>query len=135
MTNHIGVNYMKRFLLIAVLGIMSLTSCTTYQYVTQVSNTNYLVGETHQTVIMELGAPNGEYSDGAGGYILSYEGNRQIFSYSRKYSRNSSSIPSLQVHFNSQGICTDVKAVNTEPVRAVNAWWTVLLVLGILIII
>ena len=135
MTNRIGVNNMKQFLLIAVLGVLSLASCTTYQHVTQVRNTNYLIGETHQTVITELGAPNGEYSDGAGGYILSYEGNRQIFSYSRKYSRNSSTVPTLQVHFNSQGICTDVKAVNTEPVRAVSAGWTVLLVLGILIII
>lgn len=134
MTKHKG-DYYKRFLLIAVLGVLSISSCTTYQYVTTVKNTNYLIGETHKMVVMELGAPNGEYSDGAGGYILSYEGNRQIFDYSRKYSRNTSTVPTLQVYFNSQGICTDVKAVNTEPVRAVNAWWTILLVLGILIII
>ena len=131
MTKHKG-EYYKRFFLIAFLGVLSLASCTTYQYVTTVKNTNYLVGETHKMVVMELGAPNGEYSDGAGGYILSYEGNRQIFDYSRKYSRNTSTVPTLQVYFNSQGICTDVKTVNTEPVRAVSAGWTVLLVLLLL---
>ena len=109
-------------------------SCTTAQHVVTRIDPNYYVGKSHQYVVSMLGAPNGEFSDGADGYILSYEGNQQIFSYSRKYSRNSSTLPTLQLHFNNDGYCTDANVVDAQPVRAVNAWWTVALVLGILII-
>ena len=119
-------------LFLLLLCVLQLTSCTTTQYVTVNQHPYNFVGKTHQEVVMILGAPTREYSDGADGYILTFEGNKYVFSYGRKYVRNSDTMPTLNLYFNSDGVCTKGKVTNTEPVKAVSAGWTVLLALLLL---
>ena len=121
------------FLLLLLLSVI-LPSCATSQHVTVKQNPNQYVGLSHQQVVAQLGAPTNEFSDGADGYILTFEGNKNVFDYGRKYVKNSDTMPTLQLFFDSEGYCTKAITTNTQPVKAVSAGLTVLLILGILII-
>lgn len=127
---------MKKFYFFALVLVCAifLPSCSTSQYVTTKLNPNQFVGQTHQQVVAQLGAPSSEFSDGANGYILAFEGNKNVFDYGRKYVKNSDTMPTLQLFFDSNGYCTKAMTTNDQPVKAVSAGLTVLLILGLLII-
>ena len=122
------------YIALALVCALLLSACSTSQYVTTKLNPNIFVGQTHQQVVAQLGAPTSEFSDGANGYILAFEGNKNVFEYSRKYVRNSDTMPTLQLFFDSNGYCTKAMTTNDQPVKAVSAGLTVLLILGLLII-
>ena len=121
-------------ILFFIIGICILSSCSTTQRVAVKYDVNEFVGHTHQEIVNRLGIPTKRVSDGLEGYVLLFEGNRDIFSYSGKYAKNAGKLPSLQLFFNSDGICTNAITTNTQPVKAISVGGTIALVILILLI-
>ena len=125
---------MKRlFYVILLLGF--LTSCsTTYRVSYSQQLLNSFVGKTHQELVQELGAPISDVSDGSNGYILIFEGNRELFNYSDRYVAKSSTLPKAQFYMDSNGVCYKVKAANTDAVKVTSVGGTIALVILILLL-
>lgn len=81
---------------------------------------------THQQLVERFGAPVREMGDGGDGYILVFAGER-VFSY--RASKYGGSVPELQCHMDSDGICSFVQTANVESQRAFSAGKTILLLL------
>lgn len=124
---------MKRFALLLLLAVM--VSCSTTRQVTYSQETlDSYIGLTHQQLVQRLGAPTSEFSDGADGYILVFEGNKQLFLYSSEYASHSSTLPRAQFFMNSEGVCYNVVATNTNPVKFTSVGGTIALVLVLLLV-
>lgn len=127
--------YMKEFLLFAIAALF-VSSCSTTQKVTYSrEQLDHYVGYTHQQIVEELGAPTNRVEDGGDGYILVYDGSRDIFDYSDKYANKSATLPKAQFYMNSRDICTRVRADNTDSIKVISVGGTIALVLLILVII
>ena len=81
-----------------------------------------------------MGAPVSDVTDGGSGYILVFEGNKELFDYSDRYVAKAPSLPKAQFYMNSDGVCYKVKAANTNGVKVVSVGGTIALVLLILLI-
>lgn len=125
---------MKRALFI-VLAIILLASCsTTYRVNYSPYELESYVGMTHEALVQRLGAPISDVSDGGDGYILVFEGNREIFHYSDRYAAKSSTLPKAQFYMNSDGVCYKVRTANTDAIRVTSVGGTIALVLLLLLI-
>lgn len=124
---------MKRLLLLLLITLFA--SCSTTRQVQYSQGTlDSYIGMTHQQLVQRLGAPISDVSDGADGYILVFEGNKQLFNYSSDYASHSSTLPRAQFFMNSEGICYNVIATNTNPVTYTSVGGTIALVLLLLIL-
>lgn len=92
------------------------------------------VGCSHQELVDDLGAPTEQVTDGGDGYILVYEGSRDLFDYSSRYASKSGTLPKAQFYMDADGICRRVCADNTDSVRVTSVGGTILAVLLLLII-
>lgn len=127
----------KPIVIIISLCVMLLfASCkTTHRVTYSPEYINSFEGKSHQTLIEQLGAPTKEFSDGADGYILVYEGNKELFKYSSEYgNKKSGSLPNAQFYMNSDGICQRVRVDNTDSVKVVSVGGTIVLVILLLLI-
>ena len=124
---------MKRVIPVIIL-LAVLTSCsTTYRVGYSKEYLDSYVGLTHQQIVQQLGAPMADVSDGGVGYILVYEGSRDLFLYSSRYAK-ASKLPQAQFYMDSGGVCYKVLATNTDPVRVTSVGGTIALVLLILLL-
>lgn len=125
---------MKR-LVIAIFAIILVASCSvTHRVRYSQDKLDSYVGLTHQELVRRLGAPISDVSDGGDGYILVFEGNREIFEYSNRYAAKSSTLPKAQFYMNADGICYKARASNTDSVRVTSVGGTILVVLLILLL-
>lgn len=125
---------MKRIFLLILVALLFNACSTTYNVTYSQQLLNSYVGLTHQQIVQQLGAPVADVSDGGDGYILVFEGNKELFQYSDRYSAKSSTLPKAQFYMNADGVCYQVKAANTNSVRVTSVGGTILLVLLILLI-
>ena len=121
----------NKWLFIIVFSIMSSCS-TTHKVGYSLDKINSYVGYTHQELVMELGAPTEQVSDGGDGYILVYEGNEELFDFSSEYARKSATLPKAQFFMDSDGICQDVRIDNVNKVRVTNVAGTIALIIILL---
>ena len=125
---------MKRAIILAISALI-LISCSTTQKVYYSQNVlDTYLGITHQELVEDLGAPTEQVSDGSDGYILVYEGNRRLFSYSSKYANKSATLPKAEFYMNADGIVQKVRADNTNSIKVTSVGGTIALVLLILIL-
>lgn len=117
---------MKRFLILLLLSFLTCSCTTTYHAKLWDRNTIQYNGMTHQQLVERFGAPVREMGDGGDGYILVFAGER-VFSY--RASKYGGSVPELQCHMDSDGICSFVQTANVESQRAFSAGKTILLLL------
>ena len=92
------------------------------------------LGYSHHELIDKSGAPTEQTSDGGNGYILVYEGSKDIFDYSSKYASKSGTLPQAQFYMDSNGICKKVRAYNTDSIKITSIGGTIVLILLILLI-
>lgn len=119
-----------------ILGVFLFTSCsTTYRVKYSQNKLNTYVGLSHQELVQRLGAPISEISDGGDGYILVFEGNKELFDYSSWYATKSKTLPKAQFYMTPDGVCYKVQVSNTDPVKRISVGGTIALVLLILLII
>ena len=124
----------KRLLLLLGL-VFILASCATTHRVSYSQTTlDSFVGWSHQELVEELGAPTEQVPDGGDGYLLIYEGNKELFDYSSKYASKSGTLPKAQFYMDADGICQRVRADNTDSIRITSVGGTIALVLLILLI-
>ena len=122
-------------LFILILSALLLASCATTHRVRYSQKTlDSFVGCSHQELVAELGAPSEEVSDGGDGYILVFEGNKDLFDYSSKYASKSGTLPKAQFYMDADGICQRVRADNTDSVTVTSVGGTIVLVLLLLLI-
>lgn len=125
---------MKRAIILAISALI-LISCSTTQKVYYSQNVlDTYLGITHQELVEDLGAPTEQVSDGSDGYILVYEGNRRLFTYSSKYANKSGTLPKAEFYMNADGIVQKVRADNTNSIKVTSVGGTIALVLLILIL-
>lgn len=111
---------MKRFLLFLILIAIS-SSCTVIHEVRYTQSTlNKYIGCNHSELVKNFGAPKLQTPDGAGGYILVFEGCPELFEYSSRYAAVSPTRPAAHFFMTQEGICYRVKAVNTDSVAAAS---------------
>ena len=121
--------------LFPLLVIFLLTSCsTTYRVKYSQSNLDTYVGLSHRELVQRLGAPISEISDGGDGYILVFEGNKELFDYSSWYATKSKTLPKAQFYMNQDGVCYKVQVSNTDSVKRIRVGGTIALVLVLLVI-
>ena len=125
---------MKRLLPIIFLLVLLSSCSTTYSVTYSQQKLNSYVGKTHQELVQELGAPISDVSDGGNGYILIFEGNRELFNYSDRYVAKSSTLPKAQFFMDSNGVCYKVKTANTDSVKVTSVGGTIALVILILLL-
>lgn len=124
-----------KHLVIAIFAILLFASCSvTHKVRYSQEELNSYVGLTHQELVRRLGAPISDVSDGGDGYILVFEGNREIFEYSNRYAAKSSTLPKAQFYMNADGVCYKARASNTDSVRVTSVGGTILVVLLILLL-
>lgn len=118
-----------------IVGSLLFASCsTTYRVSYSQKNLDTYVGLTHQELVQQLGAPISNVSDGGNGYVLIFEGNKELFDYSSRYATKSNTLPKAQFYMNEDGVCYKVRASNTDAVKATSIGGTIALVLIILLI-
>lgn len=119
---------MKRLFFLSLI-ILLLASCSSTERVSYSQNTlNSFVGQTHEELVQKLGAPTESVSDGGEGYILVYEGNKDIFRYSSKYASKSGTLPKAQLYMSKDGVCERVRVDNTDSVKVTKVGGTIVLV-------
>ena len=127
------LRWVKWLLFIAFSAI--LTSCsTTHSVGYSHDKLNSYLGYTHQNLVWELGAPTDQVSDGGDGYILVYEGNKEIFDFSPEYAKKSSTLPKAEFYMDSDGICQNVRVNNVNDVKVTNVGGTIALVIVLLVL-
>lgn len=98
----------KPFIILIMLFILA--SCSSVYYaVPQPRIGSRYNGMTHRNIVSLLGAPDYLTPDGAGGYIMVYAGNRQLFKYSNDYARVARQLPTAQFYMSEEGVCESVK--------------------------
>lgn len=126
------LRYKKLF---PLLVIFLFTSCsTTYRVKYSQNNLDTYVGLSHRELVQRLGAPILEISDGGDGYILVFEGNKELFDYSSWYATKSKTLPKAQFYMNPDGVCYKVQVSNTDSVKRISVGGTIALVLVLLVI-
>ena len=125
---------MKRLFFLSLI-ILLLASCSSTERVSYSQNTlNSFVGQTHEELVQKLGAPTENVSDGGEGYILVYEGNKDIFRYSSKYASKSGTLPKAQLYMSKDGVCQRVRVDNTDSVKVTKVGGTIALVLILVLV-
>lgn len=125
---------MKRIFFLSLI-ILLLVSCSSTERVSYSQNTlNSFVGQTHEELVQKLGAPTEKVSDGGEGYILVFEGNKDIFSYSSKYASKSGTLPKAQLYMSKDGVCQRVRVDNTDSVKVTKVGGTIALVLILVLV-
>ena len=124
---------MKPQSVILLISIILFSSCAiTHKVKYTQSELDSFVGLSHQKLVEKLGAPSEQVSDGGNGYILVYEGSKDIFDYSSKYASKSGTLPKAQFYMDSDGICQKVRADNTDSIKVTSVGGTIILVLILL---
>ena len=120
---------MKRLFFLSVILVL-LASCSSTERVSYSQSTlDSFVGQTHEELVQRLGAPTESVPDGGEGYILVYEGNKDIFRYSSKYASKSGTLPKAQLYMSKDGVCQRVRVDNTDSVKVTKVGGTIVLVL------
>lgn len=124
----------KRIIILAFF-VLLLASCSVTHRVRYSQRTlDRYVGCSHQELVDELGAPTEQVTDGGDGYILVYEGSRDLFDYSSQYASKSGTLPKAQFYMDADGICRRVRADNTDSVSVTSVGGTILVVLLLLLL-
>ena len=106
-----------------------MASCSSTERVSYSQSTlDSFVGQTHEELVQRLGAPTESVPDGGEGYILVYEGNKDIFRYSSKYASKSGTLPKAQLYMSKDGVCQRVRVDNTDSVKVTRVGGTIVLV-------
>lgn len=125
---------MKKIVL-TIISVLLLMSCSvTHKVRYNQQSLDSFVGYTHQEIVDELGAPTDDVSDGRDGYLLVYEGNKELFKYTSKYASKSGTLPKATFYMDSNGVCQRVRADNTDSLKITSVGGTIVLVLLILLI-
>ena len=126
---------MKKIAIFVFVALIVMSCATTHRVSYSQKTLDSFIGQTHQELVEQLGAPTEQVSDGGNGYILVFEGSKDLFHYSSKYASKSGTLPKAQFYMNEDGICQRVRADNTDSIRIVSVGGTIILVLLILIFI
>ena len=124
----------KRLLLLFVLAFVLASCATTHRVSYSQKDLDSFVGWSHQELVEELGAPTEQVPDGGNGYLLVYEGSKELFDYSSKYASKSGTLPKAQFYMDEDGICQRVRADNTDSIKVTSVGGTIVLVLLILLL-
>ena len=126
---------MIKKIIILVFSVWLLASCSVTHRVRYSQRVlDSYVGCSHQELVDELGAPTEEVTDGGDGYILVFEGSRDLFDYSSQYASKSGTLPKAQFYMDADGICRSVRADNTDSVSVTSVGGTILVVLLLLLL-
>ena len=125
---------MKRFLLLISLALTLVSCSSTYRVTYSQKTLDGYVGYSHEELVQKFGAPTENVSDGGDGYILVYEGNKDIFKYSSQYASKSGTLPKAQFYMDNNNICQKIRVDNTDSIKVTNVGGTIALVLLILIL-
>ena len=122
---------MKRLILLFVLLIIACSCSTTFRARLKDSRHIQVESLTSGELIAQFGAPAREMSDGRGGRILVFTGDR-VFDY--RASKFGGSLPELQCFMDTDDICYRYELVNMKSKKVFSAGRTILLliIIGIL---
>ena len=111
---------MKRLFFLSVILVL-LASCSSTERVSYSQSTlDSFVGQTHEELVQRLGAPTESVPDGGEGYILVYEGNKDIFRYSSKYASKSGTLPKAQLYMSNDALLNALFA--SDPFASLFAY-------------
>lgn len=125
---------MKKIVLTVISALLLMSCSVTHKVQYNQQLLDSFVGYTHQEIVDALGAPTEDVSDGGDGYLLVYEGNKDLFYYSSKYASKSGTLPKATFYMDSDGVCQRVRSDNTDSLKITSVGGTVALVLLILLI-
>ncbi len=111
---------MKRVLIVIISILLFLTSCTTTKYVSnQEKVEKTFIGKDLNTIIMNLGPVATRSTDGADGYVCTFNEGRDTY---------------YHCYFNSDDICYHVLTNSATAKKRFKPLATIALVLGIIIV-
>jgi hypothetical protein len=125
---------MKRTITLLLFTLILVSCATTHRVRYSQKTLDGFVGKTHQELVEKLGAPTEQVSDGGEGYILVFEGSKELFKYSSTYATKSGTLPKAQFFMNEDGVCQRVRADKTDSLRVTSVGGTIALVILILLI-